>query len=158
MQSGQARLADAGYRRYEISAYARLGHHALHNCNYWTFGDYLGIGAGAHGKRSLPEAGIRRTVKRRHPMAYLTDTGIQTERWVAAGELPLEFFLNALRLIGGVPLESFVQRTGVPLAEVSEPLDRAHRLGLLCDDPTRLCATELGLRFLDDLLALFDSD
>ncbi len=158
MQAGQARLAAAGYRRYEISAYARPGHRARHNYNYWTFGDYLGIGAGAHGKRSLPRAGIRRTVKQRHPAAYLTDPMLHTERWVAAGELPLEFFLNTLRLIEGVPLESFARRTGVPLVEIAGPLYRARRRGLLHDDPTRLRATELGLRFLDDLLALFDGD
>jgi len=155
MQAGQAKLAAAGYQRYEISAYARPGRRAVHNLNYWMFGDYLGIGAGAHGKRSLPGVGVRRTIKQRHPAAYLSKTAIQIRRWVAAEELPLEFFLNALRLTEGVAFESFAQRTGLPLAEVAGPLDRARRQGLLSQDPTRLCASDLGLQFLDDLIALF---
>jgi putative oxygen-independent coproporphyrinogen III oxidase len=161
MEAGQALLADASYRQYEISAYARVGRQARHNLNYWEFGDYLGIGAGAHGKLTSTGCEVFRTVKRRHPAAYLhgiAGGAVQSEQRLAEGELPLEFFLNALRLTDGVPTTSFAQRTGLPLARVAGPLRQARARGLLGTDPARLAPTGLGQRYLNDLLALFDPD
>jgi oxygen-independent coproporphyrinogen-3 oxidase len=159
MDAGQAVLADAGYLQYEVSAYARPGRWARHNLNYWTFGDYLGIGAGAHGKLTAPGHLVRRSVKPRHPAAYLAavDQGaIPDARRVAAHDLPLEFLLNVLRLNGGVPADCFEQRTGLPLVSIAGQLRQARASGLLDPAPTRLAPTALGQRYLNDLLALFD--
>ncbi len=159
MDAGQALLADAGYLQYEVSAYARPGRWARHNLNYWAFGDYLGIGAGAHGKLTTPGHLVRRSVKPRHPAAYLAavDQGVVPDaRQVAAHDLPLEFFLNVLRLTDGVPVDCFEQRTGLPLASIAGQLRQARASGLLDAGPTRLAPTALGQRYLNDLLALFD--
>ena len=148
----------AGLARYEVSAYARPGHRARHNLNYWTFGDYLGVGAGAHGKVSFPDR-IERTARYRHPRRYmdaaLAGDAVETRRTLAAGELPFEFMLNALRLVDGVPAASFAERTGVPLAAIARPLERAASRGLLDADPATIRATPLGLRFLNDLQQMF---
>jgi len=155
---GQALLADAGLDQYEVSAYARAGRRCRHNLNYWQFGDYLGIGAGAHGKLTLPSGIVRRS-KLRGPHDYLARGGggaVQAERALVEAELPVEFFLNALRLNAGVPAALFEQRTGLSLQRVAGPLARARELGLLAADPGRLRATAGGLRFLNDLLALFE--
>jgi putative oxygen-independent coproporphyrinogen III oxidase len=150
--------AEAGLARYEVSAYARAGHRARHNLNYWTFGDYLGVGAGAHGKVSFPDR-IERTARYRHPRRYmdaaLGGDAVETRRSLAADELPFEFMLNALRLVDGVPAASLAERTGVPLASIARPLERAAARGLLDPDPTTIRATPLGLRFLNDLQQLF---
>ena len=154
--AGQEILDRAGYRRYEISAYARDGRRAGHNLNYWGFGDYLGIGAGAHGKLSTTDGLVRRTAKPRGPEAYLADAGAGGgSRILSADDLVAEFFLNAMRLVEGVPASWFAQRTGLPLDRVVHATARARALGLLADDPARLQPTALGLRYLNDLLAPF---
>jgi putative oxygen-independent coproporphyrinogen III oxidase len=150
--------AAAGLARYEVSAYARTGHRARHNLNYWTFGDYLGVGAGAHGKVSFPDR-IERTARYRHPRRYmdaaLGGDAVETRRVLEAEELPFEFMLNVLRLVDGVPAASFAERTGVPLAAIARPLERAAARGLLDPDPATIRATPLGLRFLNDLQQMF---
>jgi oxygen-independent coproporphyrinogen-3 oxidase len=154
----EARLAAAGYGHYETSAFARPGRECRHNLTYWTFGDYLGIGAGAHGKLSSHE-GIRREMRHRHPRAYLEGAArgefIQEARQVAVAELPFEFMMNALRLTGGVPARLFAERTGVPLEAIAERLARARSRGLLEPDPQVLRPTPAGQRFLNELLQIF---
>lgn len=160
MEAGQSMLADAGYLQYEISAYARDGRQCRHNLNYWQFGDYLGIGAGAHGKLSFPGSHIQRRSKQRQPTAYMAaaEGAIALERDVSSEELAVEFFLNALRLTEGVPAGLFQSRTGLALHSVAQPLAKARELGLMLADPARLQPSALGLRYLNDLLALFEPD
>ncbi len=154
----EARLASAGYRHYEVSAFARPGQECRHNLTYWSFGDYLGIGAGAHGKLSS-HAGIVRAMRHKHPGAYLrgAETGnfVQEEREVGVAELPFEFMMNALRLADGVPARLFAERTGVPLEVVADRLDVAQARGWLAVDPERLRPTAAGRRYLNDLLQIF---
>jgi oxygen-independent coproporphyrinogen-3 oxidase len=146
--------AQAGLEHYEVSAYARPGHRSRHNLNYWAFGDYLGIGAGAHGKLSFHDR-IVRQARLRHPRAYmeaaLLGQAVEDERTLSRSDLPFEFMLNALRLVDGVPAALFAERTGLSLASISGALKRAVDRGLLDPDPARLRPTELGLRFLSDL-------
>ncbi|MEW9624592.1 radical SAM family heme chaperone HemW [Rhodanobacter geophilus] len=156
----EARLAGDGYTQYEISAYARPGRRCSHNLNYWQFGDYLGIGAGAHGKLSDAAGGsVRRRWKARHPKAYMEAAAgpgrIGGDNPVSPAELPFEYMLNALRLIDGVPLADFARRTGLPLQRIAAPLAEASRRGWLADDPQRLRTTALGQRFLNDVIAAF---
>ncbi len=157
----EARAAQAGYEHYETSAYARAGQRCRHNLNYWRFGDYLGIGAGAHGKLSLPGDIVRET-RVRHPRQYLeallaaAPAGhIAERRHISAAELPFEFMMNALRLSEGVEMDLYAVRTGLPSSSLSATLARARAQGLMRDDDTRLQATALGARFLNDLLQLF---
>jgi len=157
MEAGLALLAGAGFRQYEVSAHARPGWEARHNRNYWTFGDYLGIGAGAHGKLSGPDGRVRRYSRPRHPRDYLAaPTAPGSERLLSADELPLEFLMNALRLHSEVPASLFRERTGLSLAVIEAPLAQARARGLLENDPAVLRPTALGRRFLDDLLLLFE--
>jgi oxygen-independent coproporphyrinogen-3 oxidase len=156
----EARLAQAGYAQYEISAYARPGRRCVHNLNYWQFGDYLGIGAGAHGKLSDAAAGtVRRRWKTRHPRSYMGAVGgparIGGDGAVEVKELPFEYMLNALRLIDGVPLADFAQRTGLPPERIAAPLAEGRRRGWLADDHARLQATTLGQRFLNNVIVSF---
>jgi putative oxygen-independent coproporphyrinogen III oxidase len=156
----QEALARHGYPRYEVSAYARADRRCRHNLNYWEFGDYLGIGAGAHGKLSDPAAGqIQRLWKIKHPRDYLaragTPAGVGGDAPVREAELPLEFLMNALRLVEGVPAALFGERAGLPLAALEPGWSQARTRGLLENDPERLQASELGLRFLNDLLQAF---
>ena len=156
----EARLAEAGYGQYEISAYARPGRRCVHNLNYWEFGDYLGIGAGAHGKLSDAVSGhIHRRWKTRGPRAYMTDPGgagrIGGDTVVATGELPFEYMLNALRLIDGVPLGDFPARTGLAPETIAPALAAARARGWLLDDPRRLRTSATGQRFLNDVIASF---
>ena len=148
----------AGLSHYEVSAYARAGHRSRHNLNYWTFGDYLGIGAGAHGKLSFHDRIIRQA-RWRHPQRYMdaafSSQPVEIERTLEAQDLGFEFMLNALRLTDGVPASSFSEKTGVSLASIARPIAQAVEKGLLSSDPTRLCATALGQRFLNDLQAVF---
>jgi len=152
------RLQEAGYERYEISAFTKKKR-CTHNMNYWSFGDYLGIGAGAHGKISFPDK-ILRTSKERHPQTYMQktlgnhDANLES-RIVSAKELPFEFMLNALRLIDGVPSDYFTERTGLPISVISQKLKQASDRGLLDLDPTKLCASAHGLQYLNDLQMLF---
>lgn len=153
-----ARSAAAGYERYEVSAYAKPGHRCKHNFNYWAFGDYLGIGAGAHSKLSFPHR-VLRQVRWREPAAYMQKASegaaVSNENEVARAELPFEFVLNALRLQEGVPLTTFTERTGLPLSALKKAREQGVAKGLLVDDPARLQATARGFDFLSDLQALF---
>jgi len=156
----EVRLADAGFGQYEVSAYARPGRRCAHNLNYWRFGDYLGIGAGAHGKIS-DVGGVRRRWKTRLPAAYLAAAGqparIGGDSYVDADDLPFEYMLNALRLIDGVPMADFTERTGLAPDAIAGGLMRARGRGWLVDDPTVLRTTALGQRFLNDVIEAFMS-
>ncbi|OJY89920.1 MAG: YggW family oxidoreductase [Lysobacterales bacterium 63-13] len=156
----QQLLADAGYAQYEISAYAQAGRRSRHNLNYWQFGDYLGIGAGAHGKLTDAATGsIRRRAKQRTPRAYLQHAGqsrgITSEATLASIDLPFEYMMNALRLVDGVPMGEFAQRTGLGPEAIADTLARAHAQGWIDNDPAILRTTETGQRFLNDVIALF---
>jgi len=156
----EARLAAAGLQRYEVSAYAKPGARSRHNLNYWEFGDYLGLGPGAHGKLSFHDR-IVREARLRNPDTWMASamardgSHIAESRQVGPDELPFEFMLNALRLKEGVSAASFEERTGLSLAAMSRPLQAASAKGLLDADPTRLRATALGWRFLNDLQEMF---
>lgn len=151
-------LAAHGYEHYETSAFAKPGKQARHNLNYWQFGDYLGIGAGAHSKLSYHDK-ITRESRSKHPKAYMEQVqqGQNTERvWeISREELGFEFMMNALRLTAGVPLNLFQQRTGLPLASQQNALRAAQEKGLLEISADRIRPTQLGQRFLNELLALF---
>jgi len=157
----ETRLAAAGYLHYETSAFARSGHRCRHNLNYWRFGDYLGIGAGAHGKLS-DHLGIHRQMRHKHPNAYLENAAsgnfIQEEHSVGVAELPFEFMMNALRLSEGVPRSLFQERTGLPLDVIEAQLIIARQRGLLEITDTQIRPTGQGRRFLNDLLEIFLTD
>ena len=151
-------LASQGYDRYEVSAFTK-NKKCTHNLNYWSFGDYIGIGAGAHGKISFPNR-ILRTTKERHPDTYMRQmleahqADLQN-RDVTSSELPFEFMLNALRLVDGVPTEYFSERTGLPLSSVASKLKIATEKKLLDSNPSRIAASPLGLQYLNDLQMIF---
>ncbi len=155
------RTAAAGMQRYEVSAYARPGHACVHNQNYWGFGDYLGIGAGAHGKLSFPHR-IVRQVKVREPQRYMElamrGEALAQQHEVAREDLPFEFMLNALRLRSGFALADFGDRTGLPITVLQRPLEEAERRGWIERDFARVWPTEQGFDFLSDLQALFLPD
>ncbi|HET8745977.1 MAG TPA: radical SAM family heme chaperone HemW [Ramlibacter sp.] len=148
----------AGLERYEVSAYAKPGHRCWHNFNYWTFGDYLGIGAGAHSKLSFPNRVVRQ-VRKREPRLYmdgaLAGDALAQDEDVARADLPFEFMLNALRLKDGFALQDFVERTGLPLSAIEQPLREAQAKGLVERDLVHVKPTERGFDFLSDLQALF---
>jgi putative oxygen-independent coproporphyrinogen III oxidase len=157
--AGQTLLADAGYVQYEVSAYARPGKRCRHNLNYWLFGDYLGIGAGAHGKLSfeLPQR-ILRTVKPKQPREYLEQmrrAGSGESSPIAAADLPFEFMLNALRLNEGFTVRDFRRRTGLEMASVERTLAEGEARGLLVRRADGWHPSELGRRFLNDLQVSF---
>ncbi|WP_313055801.1 radical SAM family heme chaperone HemW [Pseudomonas lopnurensis] len=156
-EAGQALLAEQGYRQYETSAYAQPGRQARHNLNYWTFGDFLGIGAGAHAKLSQADGRILRSWKTRLPKDYLDPAKAfrAGEKQLQADELPFEFLMNVLRLTDGVPALLFTQRTGLPLSALASARREAETRGLLLADPQRLVATPKGQLFLNDLLQRF---
>jgi oxygen-independent coproporphyrinogen-3 oxidase len=159
-EQGQALLEASGYRQYEISAYARTGRQARHNLNYWQFGDYLGIGAGAHGKLSHLDAEGQLQISRRHkqrqPKGYLDPLRrLAGDESIAVEDRAFEFMLNALRLTDGVAAELFNARTGLSLNRIEALLQQARQRGLLVDDRSRLAPTLQGRLFLNDLLALF---
>ncbi|WP_415252144.1 radical SAM family heme chaperone HemW [Thermomonas sp.] len=156
----QARLADAGFAQYEVSAYAREGHQCRHNLNYWQFGDYLGIGAGAHAKLTLgAQQQVLRRWKLKHPAHYLAKAGtadaIGGDETLTAERLPFDFMLNALRLNAGVPMAMFEARTGLPRAAIDGQLAKARQNGWLEAEADRLRPTELGRRFTNDVIGLF---
>ena len=156
----QALLAAAGYAHYETSAYARPGRQCAHNLNYWRYGDYLGIGAGAHGKLTLGAAQqVMRRWKHKHPSQYLAAAGSEAaiggDEILDAGRLPFDFMLNALRLNDGVPMAMFEARTGLPRSAIDAPLRRARDQGWLEADADWLRPTELGRRFTNDVIGLF---
>ncbi|WP_443113758.1 radical SAM family heme chaperone HemW [Herbaspirillum seropedicae] len=148
----------AGYGNYEVSAYAQPGRRARHNLNYWQFGDYLGIGAGAHSKLSFPHR-IVRQMRYKHPQAYLqhikAGTHIQEEAEIGRDALGFEFMLNALRLTEGFPPNLFAERTGLALNQIGKQLDLAERKGMLYRDHALIRPTPLGRRFLNDLQEIF---
>ncbi|MCX7152042.1 MAG: radical SAM family heme chaperone HemW [Proteobacteria bacterium] len=154
----EAALGAAGYRHYETSAYARAGRESRHNLNYWRFGDYLGIGAGAHSKLSFSDRIIRQ-MRWKHPRTYLEQAGqgrhVQEESVVGRTDRVFEFMMNALRLTDGFLAEDFVARTGLPLAAAERGLAEAETRGLIRRDAAHIAPTELGRRFLNDLLGLF---
>ena len=157
-QAGAELLRSAGYRQYEISAWAKPGAECQHNLNYWQFGDYVGIGAGAHGKiTDFNEERIYRTRMRKQPDHWLqANSDLMAERTAIAREdLALEFFLNVLRLNQGAPKNYLFERTGLMSERIQAPLDQALQKGLLAQHPDNFVATELGRNYLNDLLALF---
>lgn len=154
-QAGQELLAAQGFIQYEISAYAKPDKQAQHNLNYWQFGDYIGIGAGAHGKISSLDGRILRYWKTRQPNDYLNNQLRAGEQLLNNSELPFEFLMNALRLSKGVPSQLFSQRTGLPLTLLQESWQTAQNKGLMLANPQRLATTEQGALFLNDLLQIF---
>nr|WP_110400508.1 radical SAM family heme chaperone HemW [Sphaerotilus hippei] len=151
----------AGMDRYEVSAYARPGHRCTHNLNYWQFGDYLGIGAGAHSKLSFAHRVIRQ-VRWREPSTYMErafqGTAVSNEDEIGRKALPFEFMLNALRLREGVPLQLFRERTGLPMSAIEAGLAEAQAKGLLTRDTGSVLPTARGFDFLNDLQGLFLAD
>ncbi len=154
--------AAAGFRHYEVSAYARSDRQCVHNKNYWLFGDYLGVGAAAHSKITLPDQRVIRQMRIRHPGTYMEKTrqGFPLEEQfdVPVTDLGFEFMLNALRLIHGFPRSLFTERTGLPWSAIDAPLARAEKQGLLESSPLEIRPTDLGKRFLNDLQQLFLPD
>ena len=153
--------AQAGMQRYEVSAYAKPGHRCFHNLNYWQFGDYLGIGAGAHSKLSFAHR-IVRQVRWREPKLYmdkaLAGQAVTQENEISRADLPFEFMLNALRLRDGFKFQDFAEKTGLPVSVLQTGLDEADRKGLIERDLISLRPTERGFDFLNDLQSLFLSD
>ena len=157
-QSIETLLAAHGYDHYETSAFARPKRRAKHNLNYWQFGDYLGIGAGAHSKLSFPDR-VLRQARYKQPQTYMLQVAagspIQTEGEVGVDALPFEFMMNALRLNQGVDPALFAERTSLSLLSIQSKLQEAERRGLLLRDHQRIAPTQLGQRFLNDLLEIF---
>ncbi len=156
--AGERLLADTELRQYEVSAWAEPGQQCRHNLNYWEFGDYLGIGAGAHGKVSFTDGRILRYAKRRQPDAYMAaaprDLPVQP-LWLEARDLPGEYMLNSLRLHTGFQLADYTARTGLAAGTLQPALDRLLARGLLRQEQGQICATDLGRRFLDSVIAEF---
>ncbi len=161
MEEGiESLLSEAGFDRYEVSAFARHGARARHNINYWQFGDYLGLGPGAHGKVSFPDR-IQREVRLRNPESWMqasvlrNGSQLSEKKIVTREDLPFEFMLNALRLREGVALDLFNERTGLSYGDLAERLALARQKKLLTADPSRLQATDTGWRFLNELQSIF---
>lgn len=157
-QSIEKLLAEQGYQHYETSAFAQPKKQSRHNLNYWQFGDYLGIGAGAHSKISAHNK-VLRQARYKQPQAYLEQVSqgnpVQTEQQLARDDLSFEFMMNALRLNGGFELELFTERTSLPVMLIRNELEKAEQRGLLVRDLQRIAPTELGRKFLNDLLEMF---
>ena len=156
----QALLADAGYQHYEVSAYARAGRRCVHNLNYWRYGDYIGIGAGAHGKITVGATQqVLRRWKVKHPTAYLAAAGtpdaIGGDDDITPERRPFEFMLNALRLQDGFALADFTATTGLPAEQIATPLEQARQRGWLALSGTHVMPTALGRRFTNDVIELF---
>jgi len=151
-------LAEHGYKHYETSAFAQPKKQSRHNLNYWQFGDYLGIGAGAHSKLSFHDK-VLRQARYKQPQAYMEQVQqgvpVQTEQALSRDDLSFEFMMNALRLNEGFPAALFSERTSLPLLLIHKGLEQAELRGLLWRDPQRIAPTELGRRFLNDLLEIF---
>ena len=159
----QERLAKAGFEHYEVSAFARHGMRCNHNVNYWSFGDYLGIGAGAHSKLTDPTHRlIKRIVKQKHPRQYLgcieSSDFVMSEVLVSREEIPLEFMLNALRLKDGFSIRQYETTTGMPIDAIEDCLHQAEQRGLLARTSSTIRPTALGQRFLNELLLMFFPD
>jgi oxygen-independent coproporphyrinogen-3 oxidase len=156
-ESGQMALDKAGFHRYEISAYAKNNDHCRHNLNYWTFGDYLGIGAGAHSKLTKPDGSVIRQHNAKHPKQYLQPdfTTIIHRQHIPRHELAFEFFLNAFRLSQPIPKTAFTERTGQSLVDIASPLNEAKALDFIEENTENWQVTDRGKLFLNDLLQLF---
>ena len=157
-ETGMQRLAEAGLRRYEVSAYGKPGHESLHNLNYWQFGDYLGVGAGAHGKLTIPQRNqIVRVRKRKQPDAYMAAQINRTagQQEVSIDERPFEFLMNALRLEDGFAITDFEKRTGVTFSSIAKKVEYLTSQNLLRADRNRVTTTERGFRVLNSLLEEF---
>lgn len=160
-QCGEQLLADNGYAQYEVSAYSQEGFNCRHNSNYWSFGDYLGIGAGAHGKISFPDGRIKRYNKRRQPQEYMSVTSqafVASTRTLHRDEIAGEFMMNALRLNDGFTLPQFASRTGLSYAQLEPQLELLCQRELLVRDRNAVRATDTGRRFLDSIIAEFFPD
>ncbi|WP_318521765.1 radical SAM family heme chaperone HemW [Photobacterium leiognathi] len=159
-EQGHQLLTEAGYQQYEISGYSKLGKQCQHNLNYWRFGDYLGIGCGAHGKISFEDGRIIRTVKVKHPRGYLQSDKpyLTQETNVADCERPFEFFMNRFRLLEACPKQDYPTRTGLPLSSIEPAIDWAIAQNYLQDTGEHWQITEHGKLFLNDLLAAFVED
>ena len=159
----QHRLSKAGYTQYEVSAYAKNKRRCQHNLNYWQFGDYLGIGAGAHGKISdAAKQSITRRSKQKQPQAYISSAGtgesILTNEIITTRDIGFEFMLNALRLTDGFPTPLFYQHVGLPISHIDKALQKAEQQELVTWDIHRICPTEKGQRYLNSLIELFLPD
>lgn len=154
-ERGHQLLTQAGYQQYETSAYAKPGFQCQHNLNYWRFGDYLGIGCGAHGKITFADGRILRTAKTRHPRGYMQGNYLERQHDVEATDKPFEFFMNRLRLLEAAPREEFVRYTGLDEALIRSQLDEAIAKGYLTETVTHWQITEHGKLFLNSLLELF---
>ncbi|UPT54843.1 radical SAM family heme chaperone HemW [Dickeya zeae] len=154
-EQGHRLLSDAGYQQYETSAYAKPGYQCQHNLNYWRFGDYLGIGCGAHGKITFTDGEIVRTVKTRHPRGYMQGNYLQQRSEVALADRPFEFFMNRFRLLEPAPRADFTAYTGLPESVIREQLDAALTQGYLTETEQHWQVTEHGKLFLNSLLELF---
>ncbi|PSW58372.1 YggW family oxidoreductase [Photobacterium kishitanii] len=159
-EQGHALLTAAGYQQYEISGYSKPDKQCQHNLNYWRFGDYLGIGCGAHGKISFDDGRIIRTVKVKHPRGYLQADKpyLSQQIAVADNERPFEFFMNRFRLLEACPKQDFIDRTGLPLSTIEANIDWAIEQNYLLDNGDQWQITEHGKLFLNDLLAAFVED
>lgn len=157
-EQGDALLSAAGYQQYETSAYARPGYHCQHNLNYWRFGDYLGIGCGAHGKITLTDKRILRTVKTRHPRGYLQGNYLARQHEVSPRDKPFEYFMNRFRLLEPTPRQEFSTLTGLHESEIRRQLDQALTLGYIEETTCHWQVTRQGKLFLNSLLELFLAD
>ncbi|OON39492.1 YggW family oxidoreductase [Izhakiella australiensis] len=154
-EQGHRLLTDAGYVQYETSAYAKPGFRCQHNLNYWRFGDYLGIGCGAHGKLTQPDGSIVRTIKTRHPRGFMQGKYRDRTYEVTAEDKPFEYFMNRFRLLEAAPRSEFTRFTGLDEAQVRPQIDEAIRLGYLSENASHWQVTQQGKLFLNSLLELF---
>ncbi|WP_338558137.1 radical SAM family heme chaperone HemW [Erwinia sp. E_sp_B04_7] len=154
-EQGDQLLTAAGYQQYETSAYAKPGYRCEHNLNYWRFGDYLGIGCGAHGKLTQTDGRIVRTTKTRHPRGFMAGKYLDRQHEVADSEKPFEFFMNRFRLLEAAPREEFALYTGLPESIIRPQLDQALTEGYLIETAETWQVTEKGKLFLNSLLELF---
>ncbi|CAM3688567.1 radical SAM family heme chaperone HemW [Xenorhabdus thuongxuanensis] len=152
---GHQLLTEAGYQQYETSAYAKPGYQCQHNLNYWRFGDYLGIGCGAHGKISFADGRILRTVKTKHPRGYMQGNYLDQQNQVDNGDRPFEFFMNRFRLLESMPRQDFSDFTGLPESVIRPQIDEALTKGYITESDTHWQITKHGKLFLNSLLELF---
>ncbi|MEB7923977.1 radical SAM family heme chaperone HemW [Atlantibacter hermannii] len=157
-EQGHQLLSAAGYQQYETSAYAKPGYQCQHNLNYWRFGDYLGIGCGAHGKITYPDGRILRTSKTRHPRGYMQGNYLDRQHDVEAADKPFEFFMNRFRLLEAAPRTEFTRYTGLSEETVRPQIEQAKSLGYIKETPEYWQITQHGKLFLNSLLELFLAD
>lgn len=157
-EQGHQLLSAAGYQQYETSAYAKPGYQCQHNLNYWRFGDYLGIGCGAHGKITYPDGRIIRTAKTRHPRGYMQGNYLDKQHEVETADKPFEFFMNRFRLLEAAPRAEFTRYTGLTEEIIRPQIDQALNLGYVVETPEEWQITEHGKLFLNSLLELFLAD